>query len=129
MLIREHLKTASMFMNNSLKGVVSLMSLWGVPLFTCMQHVGTWRMFEVCSTRCQLVFWSLRLPWSWNMWNISHDKRHLKYAKKCNKVCCQTFLFWTSIIFGHLWFSTPDLKHPLIISTQALYLLAITNRW
>ncbi len=52
-----------MFMSRSFRVVASLMSLWGIAWWTCMQNVGTWRMLGECSPRCHFETWSLGPPY------------------------------------------------------------------
>ncbi len=58
-----HLKRpAVVFMSISFKVVASLMSLWGLALFSCMQTVGAGSALGECSTRCHHMIWSLGVP-------------------------------------------------------------------
>ncbi len=92
--------------NSSFKLAASLISLWGVAWWTCIQNVGALRMLRECCTRCHLEMWSLGLPWYWDMCNVGNGWRHWNYFDKCNsRVCDQTL----SLLWG-CWMYVPALQ-------------------
>jgi hypothetical protein len=59
-----HLKRAAVvFMSRSFKVVATLMSSWGLALFSCMQAVGAGRTLGECSTTCHHMIQSLGMPY------------------------------------------------------------------
>jgi hypothetical protein len=79
------LEEGGVFMSKSFKVVTSLMFLWGIALWTCMQNVGTWRMLGECSTSSHFETWSLGPPYFEDVPCMGMVKKLLNILNICVK--------------------------------------------
>jgi pentatricopeptide repeat protein len=68
--------------------------------FTCMPHVGAWRMHRECSTRCHHMMWSLGMPYLEDVPCMAMVMKLLNILNRCvKKVYSQMisllFVFWS----------------------------------
>jgi hypothetical protein len=93
------LKGAGVFISRSVKVDWSLLSLWGVAWWTCMQSVGAWRMLGVCSTRCHLEMWLLGQPYLEDVWCMGMVRKLLNILNRCvKKVIAKWYDFYLSSV-------------------------------